>query len=194
MSSRFLILGGLAAVAVLSLGWSAIAADGDGEDGRGADRWPIPVPPPLELQGEKGSGHVEVFRHGPLGPGAEGDGPPGMPLPPHPDGPFGIEEGELTWGELHVQRDGEDVVVRIDRGEVASMDSDSITVAESDGNDVEIPIDEDTVVRAGPFSEGSLDDLEQGDQVMVHREDGGPAEVIGVLPEMHFARPGREEG
>lgn len=190
MSSRVLILGGLAAVAALSLGWSAIAAVGGDDDERSGERCSIPVPPPPD--GARGDVRFHVA---PAPEGAEEEGRRSRPLPFPPIGPPGSEHGDLTWGELHMQRDGEDVVVRIDRGEIASVDDESITVAENDGNDVEIPVDEDTEIHAGPFKgEVSLDGLEHGDEVIVNREGGGAADAIGVLPEAPFARPGREGG
>ena len=148
MRSRFLIGGGLAAIAVLALGWSAFGADDRNGRGNGdrPERWEIPVPPP-------------------------------------PGGPLGPEGGELTYGELHVQRDGEAVTVRVDAGEVTAVDSDSVTIEENDGNEVEIPVDDETEVRAGPMGELSLEDLEEGDRVHVNRDEGEAADAICVLPE-----------
>jgi hypothetical protein len=170
MSSRLMTVTGLATVAAIALAWSALAADGgEGDGNEGAEsghRWEFPAPP-----------------------GAEGEV---MPAPPHPrvhvapGGPLGSDGGELTWGELHVQRDGEAVTLRIDHGEIAAVDSDSILVAENDGNEVEIPVDEGTEVMTGPFDEGeaTVDDLDEGETVHVVREEGGAAEKIGVLPNL----------
>ena len=170
MSSRLLTLTGLAAVAAVALAWSAFAADGD-EGDRNGDResrtWEMPAPPGADGEGDR---HFRFHGPPPGGPGA--------------GGPLGPDGGELTWGELHVQRDGEAVTLRVDRGEVAALDSDAITVAENDGNEVEIPVDDETEVMAGPFAgEKSVDDLEEGETVHVVREEDGAAERIGVLPD-----------
>ena len=172
MSSRLKIVAGLAAIAVLALGWSAFAADdkngGGDRDGRQQGQWEMPAPPP-GAEGAPGGFH---------GP------PPGGPGGPI-GGPLGPEGGEVTNGELNVQRDGEAVTVLVDRGEVAAVDSDSITVSENDGNDVEIPVDEDTEVMAGPFEQDTpaVSDLEEGDQVVVSRDEGGAATKICLLPD-----------
>jgi hypothetical protein len=184
MSSRLLTLTGLASVAAVTLAWSALAAEDGGQGNRnGSDdpqRWELPAPPPGPGQGD------HAFRFQGPAPGGEGEVVP-LPPPPHggPGGPIGPEGGELTWGELHVQRDGEAVTVRIDQGEVAAVDSDSIVVSENDGNDVEIPVDDETEVMTGPFEDGetAVEDLEEGDTVHVVREGEGAAEKIGVLPE-----------
>ncbi len=181
MKPRFLTLMGLAAVAAIALAWSAFAAEGENQgqgNGQSADRWEMPVPPPqggqtFQFRGRDGEEMPPPPpMHGPGGPGAPGG----------PAGPLG---GELTYGELHVQRDGEDVVVRVDAGEVAAVDSDSILVAENDGSEVEIPVDDETEIHAGPFEgDVSIEDLEEGDKVHVSRVDGEPAESIGVLPDI----------
>lgn len=171
MSSRLKIVLGLAAVAVLALGWSAFAAGdrngGGNHDGQQQGQWEMPAPPP----GAEGA--QSEF------PGPPPGGPGG------PGGPLGPEGGELTNGELNVQRDGEAVTVLVDRGEVAAVDSDSVTVSENDGNDVEIPVDEETEVMAGPFEQDATEvsDLEEGDQVVVSRDEGGAATKICLLPD-----------
>jgi hypothetical protein len=198
-----LTLTGLASVAAIALAWSAFAADGEknqGNDNGESQRWELPAPPP-----GGGEGGDRLFRfHGPPPgvEGADGEAVPGPP-PPHrgPGGPLGPNGGELTWGELHVQRDGEAVTLRVDHGEVAAVDSDSILVTENDGNDVEIPVDEETEVMAGPFADGetTVEDLEEGDTVHVVREEGEAAERIGVLPdpeelERHFEQMAPSRG
>jgi hypothetical protein len=189
MSSRFMTLAGLAAVAVIALAWSAFAADGDnggqGNDRR-SDRFAIPMPPPMGGD-ERGGAVIPAPEAGERGP------MPGHPPMIHkiggPDGPLG---GEISYGELHVQRDGEEVVVRVDHGEIAAVDEDSITVSEANGDDVEVPIDDETEVFGGPFRDLSVDDLEEGETVHVSREDGQPAETIGVLPDFEELRDMRE--
>jgi hypothetical protein len=205
MSSRLLTLTGLASVAAIALAWSAFAADNGGSQGDrngngDSQRWELPAPPP----GAPGANGDQMFHSQAPVPGAEGEDGEVVPLPPPPHGgpggPLGHDGGELTWGELHVQREGEAVTLRIDHGEVAAVDSDSIVVSENDGNEVEIPVDDETEVMAGPFEAGetSVEDLEEGDTVHVVREEDGAAEKIGVLPdpeelERHFEQmaPGR---
>lgn len=188
MSSRLLTLTGLAAVAAIALAWSAFAADHDRNQGNGnangdSQRWELPAPP---VAGEGGD---QTFRLPAPVQGEDGEAVP-LPPPPHggpvgPGGPLGPDGGELTWGELHVQRDGEAVTLRVDQGEVASADADSIVVTENDGNDVEIPVDDETEIMTAPFEDGetSVEDLGAGDTVHVVREGDGAAEKIGVLPD-----------
>jgi hypothetical protein len=173
MNSRLLTVTGLASVAAIALAWSAFAADGDGS-GNG-DRDGVG-------QGDR------LFRfHAP--PGVEGENGEAVPMPPPPGGPgapgpLGPDGGELSWGELHVQRDGEEVTLRVDHGEVTAVDSDAIVVSEANGDEVEIPVDDGTEVMAGPFAdERSVSDLEEGETVHVVREEDGAAERIGVLPD-----------
>ncbi len=181
MKSRTLTLGGLASVATIALAWSAFAADGDGGGSSGGERigeWHIPVPPP--------DARDQTLRFHGAAPGENGEQQTMvLPAPPGgPGGPSGPLGGELTNGELNVQRDGEAVTLRLDHGEIAAADTDSITVAENDGNEVEIAVDDETEVLAGPFVEEiTVEDLEQGDVVHVTREAEGAAEEISVLPE-----------
>jgi hypothetical protein len=98
---------------------------------------------------------------------------------PHGPAPF---LRNLTYGELHVRRDGKDVVVRIDAGKVKSADSDSLTITENNGEDVTIPVDDDTRVVARPFGKAKVSDLKEGRQVVVHRDQGEPAEVVLLVP------------
>jgi hypothetical protein len=101
--------------------------------------------------------------------------------------------GDLTYSEAHVQVKGKGVVFRVDRGKVKSVDSDSITVSENDGNDVTIPTDGDTKVFAGPRrGQLKLSDLNDGQTVMVHRQEGKAADFVGIPPKRgdfrHFNR------
>jgi hypothetical protein len=116
--------------------------------------------------GDNGSAGARVFRApfpGPIGP------PPFI--------------RDLTYAELHTQRDGKDVVVRLDRGEVKSVDSDSITITENDGSDVTIPVDSETHVLVFPPKRGAnLSDLSEGDKVVVDRDEGAPARAILEAP------------
>jgi hypothetical protein len=89
----------------------------------------------------------------------------------------------LTYGEMHVRRNGNEVVIRIDRGKVKSTSSDSVTITENDGSDVTIPVDGDTKVFAGFRNpEAKVTDLKVGQVVTTHREQGKPADFIGVEP------------
>jgi hypothetical protein len=99
---------------------------------------------------------------------------------PHPGHhPF---DGNLTYAELHVQKNGKEVVVRLDRGKVKSTSSDSVTITENDGSDVTIPVDSKTRVFAGPAKRNaSVSDLKQGQLVTVDREEGKAARVIAVM-------------
>jgi hypothetical protein len=91
--------------------------------------------------------------------------------------------GDLTYSEDHVQIKGKGVVFRVDRGKVKSVESDSITVSENDGNDVTIPTDSGTKVFAGPRrGRLKLSDLKDGQTVMVHRQEGKAADFVGIPP------------
>ena len=107
--------------------------------------------------------------------------------------------GDLTYSEAHVQVKGKGVVLRVDRGKVKSVESDSITVTENDGNDVTVPTDGDTKVFAGPRrGRIKLSDLKDGQTVMVHRQEGKAADFVGIAPTRsdlrrfrhHFRGPG----
>jgi len=124
-----------------------------------------------------GSGHAKA-RHGKRMP------PPGGPMAKN-----------LTYAEFHVQRNGQADVLRLDRGEIVSVDSSSITLSENDGNEVTISLDENTKVLAGPGSKTAVGDLEAGQKVLVSGPEGGAAKAIVVPPKPgqrpHGARNGR---
>jgi hypothetical protein len=111
---------------------------------------------------------------------ARAPSPPLPPLPPLPR-PAGAG-GDLTFAEFHVRRDGVSKVFRTDAGKVESVGTDSVTIAENDGSKVEIPVDSDTKVFAGPGKETGIGGLEQGREVNVSREKGKPADLIFVVP------------
>lgn len=103
---------------------------------------------------------------------------------PH-GGPPGLGKAMkgLTYGELHVQtKEGKSRVIRLDQGKVASVSASSITVAENDGNEVTIAVDDDTRVLARPGSKTSLEDLKEGQKVLVSGPEGGTAKSVVVLP------------
>jgi hypothetical protein len=176
--------------ALLVGGFAIAAPDNGGSDSSGTSAddqtFQVAVPAP---------GAGTATERGVVVAGTEGPGvPPGRP-PKAGIAFFGDDGGDVTYSEIHVMRDGAPVVLRDDRGEIASVSSDSITVTENDGNDVTIPVDSDTKVLIPPDKPGEMpadstvDDLETGQQVMVHREEGQAADFIGVIPdnaERHF--------
>lgn len=105
-----------------------------------------------------------------------------LPAPP----PLPPPDRDLTYAEIHVQRDGEAQVIRTDAGTVASTSEDSITVSENDGNDVTIPIDGETKFATGPGEKGAVSDLRQGDRVLVTGPKSEAADIV-------FVPPGRAE-
>jgi hypothetical protein len=113
------------------------------------------------------------------GSGSSGDGSAqGLPTPP----PLPPPDRNLTYAEIHVQRNGEAQVIRTDAGKVASTSDDSITVTENDGNDVTIPIDDETRFATGPGGEGDVSDLEPGDRVLVTAPKGEAADMVFAPP------------
>jgi len=117
--------------------------------------------------GKERTGKTKRHHRGPHG------GPPGL----------GKAMKGLTYGELHVQtKEGESRVIRIDQGKVAAVSGSSITVTENDGNEVTIAVDDDTRVLGKPGSKTSLEDLKEGQKVLVSGPDGGTAKSVVVLP------------
>jgi hypothetical protein len=101
-----------------------------------------------------------------------------LPAPP-------VLMGNLTYAEIHTQRDGNEVVIRVDRGKVKSVGTDSITITENDGSDVTIPVDEDThIITSFRNTDAKLSDLEEGQSVVAHREEGKAARVIAAPPKL----------
>jgi hypothetical protein len=106
--------------------------------------------------------------------------------------------GDLTYAELHVQKDGKAQTIRLDQGKITAVDDSSISLEENDGNDVTIPVDSDTKVIGKPKlqaasgeapkgtmgkpQESTVDDLSVGQQVTVTSPDGGTAESIMAMP------------
>jgi antitoxin component of MazEF toxin-antitoxin module len=119
--------------------------------------------------------------------GGSGEGqsgqPHGMPGGPPPGMMMGPGTKGLTYGELHVQKDGNSEVIRLDQGKVTAVDSSSITVEENDGSEVTVALDENTKIIAGPPDEKSpTDDLENGQQVFISGPEGEPADSVMVAP------------
>jgi hypothetical protein len=122
-----------------------------------------------DSQGSEGRKVVKRF-HGP---------PPGGPM--LLGGPSG---GKLTYSETHLRKDGKDVVVRADKGKVTATGDDSITIERNDGETVEVAVDGDTKILAGPGKDDAkVGDIADGKQVVVVREDGDEAaEAVMVEP------------
>jgi hypothetical protein len=129
-------------------------------------------------------------RGGSQASGTNAKGDPAHRAFPGPPGPRPFD-GNLTYAELHVQKNGKEVVVRLDRGKVKSTSADSVTITENDGSDVTIPVDSQTRVFAGPAKRNAkVSDLKQGQLVTVDREEGKAARVIAVMVKFRrFAHP-----
>jgi hypothetical protein len=119
------------------------------------------------------------------GTAKSGQRPPGPP----PGGGFrlggpGERGGSLTYSETHLRKDGKDVVVRSDRGKVVSTSDDSISIERNDGETVEVAVDGDTKVMAGPRKrDADVSDIADGKQVVVIRDDADDAaEAVLVEP------------
>jgi len=119
------------------------------------------------------------------GKAKSGQRPPGPP----PGGGLmlggpGGRGGSLTYSETHLRKDGKDVVVRSDRGKVVSASDDSISIERNDGETVEVAVDGDTKVMAGPRKrDADVSDIADGKQVVVIRDDGDDAaEAVLVEP------------
>jgi hypothetical protein len=102
----------------------------------------------------------------------------------HPGGPppMGPPLKGLTYGQLHVRKDGQSQVIRLDQGKITAVDSGSITLSENDGNEVTIAVDEDTKVLAGPGRESTVADLSTGQRVLVCGPEGEAAKTVMVAP------------
>jgi hypothetical protein len=114
-----------------------------------------------------------------------GQRPPGPP----PGGGFmlggpGERGGSLTYSETHLRKNGKDVTVRSDRGKVVSTSDDSISIERNDGETVEVAVDGDTKVMAGPRKrDADVTDIADGKQVVVIRDDADDAaEAVLVEP------------
>ncbi len=167
MKNRIKTVAVAAVVSALTVAGLAVAQSDDGNgDGDG--------------QSERGK---RVMRfHGPP-PG----GPGGAMLPGGPGGAMllgGPGGGKLTYSETHLRKDGKDVVVRADKGKVTATDDDSISIERNDGETVEVAVDGDTKVLAGPGrDDATVGDIADGKQVVVVREDGDEAaEAVMVEP------------
>jgi hypothetical protein len=125
-----------------------------------------------------------------------GNGPDQGSKPAGPP-PMGPPMKGLTYAQFHVQKNGQEQVIRLDQGKIAAVDDSSITLSENDGSSVTIALDEDTKMLAGPGADSSVDDLSVGQTVTVCSPEGGTAKTIMVPPkrgEMKGAPQGGQEG
>lgn len=128
---------------------------------------------------------------GPAGSAHHGKPPGAPPLGVGPAG--GVPMKGLTYGELHVQKEGKERTIRLDEGKIVSVDSNSITLSENDGSEVTIELDAHTQVLAGPGGESSVEDLSTGDQVIVCGPEGEAAKTVVVPPRKgDMPKPPRE--
>ena len=97
-------------------------------------------------------------------------------------GPMGVPMKGLTYGEFHVQKQGEASVIRVDQGKIKSVDSSSITLVENDESEVTVALDSDTKVLGKPGSETSVSDLKAGQRVVVSGPKGEAAKTIALPP------------
>lgn len=102
----------------------------------------------------------------------------------HPQGPppGGLPMKGLTYAELHVEKNGEAKVIRVDQGKVLSASESSVTLSENDGSEVTIAVDGETKVIGKPGTEASLEEL-QGKVVLVSGPSGGTAKRIVIEPQ-----------
>ena len=123
------------------------------------------------------------------GQGEGSAAPSGKRVPPGPPMMLGGPGGkDLTYAQLHVQHNGKAEVIRMDQGEITTVDDSSITLKENDGNEVTIAVDDSTKVLAGP-GKSSLSDLETGEEVTVCGPEGEAAKAIMVPPKKGQAPP-----
>ena len=106
-----------------------------------------------------------------------------------PGPPIGGPMQGLTYAEFHVQKNGQEQVLRLDQGKIASVSSSSITLTENDGSSVTIPLNESTKVLTGPGQSATIGDLSEGETVVVSGPQGGPAKSVMVAP-----KPGQMKG
>jgi hypothetical protein len=122
-----------------------------------------------------------------------GNGQGSRPAPP----PMVPPMKGLTYAQFHVQKNGQEQVIRVDQGKITAVDDSSITLSENDGSSVTIALDEDTKVLAGPGRDSTVDDLSVGQAVTVCSPEGGTAKTIVAAPkrgEMKGAPQGGPEG
>lgn len=98
----------------------------------------------------------------------------------------------LTYAEFHLEKNGQEEVVRVDQGKISAVDSSSITLKENDGSSVTTPLDQNTKVLGAPGHSLTISELSEGELVSVSGPAGGTAQSIMVVPtgeEMKGAPP-----
>ncbi|MBJ7347014.1 MAG: hypothetical protein JHC87_00420 [Thermoleophilaceae bacterium] len=125
--------------------------------------------------GNSNQGQGNNQQQGPGGPGGPGGHRGG------PGGPPAFMRG-LTNATINSQRNGKAVVIRLDAGKVKTVGTDSVTITENDGTDVDIAVDADTEIHVPGYEDAQVDDLEVGQQVMAEGKQGKAAHSIGVKP------------
>jgi hypothetical protein len=89
----------------------------------------------------------------------------------------GFARARMTHADVHLFVKGHDVDLRIDRGVLQAIGSDSVTLHELDGSDVTVPVDSSTrVLKMG--RPATLSDLRTGDVAFAVREAGKPARLL----------------
>ncbi len=88
----------------------------------------------------------------------------------------------LTYAEFHLEKNGQEEVVRVDQGKITAVDSSLITLDENDGASVSVPLDQNTKVLGAPGHSVTIADLSEGESVSVSGPAGGTAKSIMVLP------------
>jgi hypothetical protein len=99
--------------------------------------------------------------------------------PGFPGGPGGRRPllRRLSSAEVHVVYDGQPHTIRIDKGQIQSVSSNSVTLKEEDGSVVQIPIGADTRVFLDR-EDAALTDLRTGDMAFAVRIDDNPARAV----------------
>jgi hypothetical protein len=168
-----MVLGGVVAAVLLGgVAWSAVEASNSQRA-----TFAVPAPGGLRLPGRFGPGGATA----PIGRVRPGF--PGPFLRPGGGAGFGgpLEGPRFLCGvanaDLSLVEGGSTHHLRLDRGRVASISSDSLTIAEADGSTVTIPVGQDTKFLVGGRG-GSLSDLHEGDSVFSVRADSGPARSL----------------
>jgi hypothetical protein len=173
MSTRVRSVAGAGVIAALAVTGLAVAQSNDGSSARAKLAQPgIAVPAGASFVGK--------------------DVPPGAPPPdavrvagPAPDAALAAApEDDLTYAEFHTLENGQEQVSRLDSGKIDSVSGSEISTTENDGNQVTIPVDQDTLVIAGREQKSEdVTALDSGQQVDVMHPEGGAADQIMVPPD-----------
>jgi len=140
-------------------------------------------------------GGVALAQGGSAGNSKGGSGTHSGKRMPPPPGMIGGPAGkDLTYAQLHVQRNGQDETIRLDRGKITAVSDSSVTLEENDGNEVTIAVDGSTKVLAGPGKKTAVGDLEAGQEVTVCGPEDGTAKAIMVPPKKGQRPSGKGNG